>query len=115
MTSTSTVVDTPDEIHPLGRSSRRCLNDAPHPPGGDKVHKGSMSMAIVTNQDPKTLIADKAALRRMLEEQDKLTGFVLDPTATPQKARQLMLADGVHPEENIGSRAIIQMREGEEE
>jgi hypothetical protein len=59
----------------------------------------------------KLLIADKRALRRILEEADKLTGFVLDPMATPEKLHEMMLADGVRPEDNIGSREIIRMRE----
>jgi hypothetical protein len=71
-------------------------------------------MTVLSKPDPKTLVADKAALRRILEEQDKLTGFIPDPTATPQKARELMLADGVRAEENIGSRDIIRVREGQE-
>lgn len=71
-------------------------------------------MTVLSKPDPKALVADKTALRRILEEQDKLTGFVPDPTTTPQKAQELMLADGVRPEENIGSRDIIRMREGEE-
>jgi hypothetical protein len=72
-------------------------------------------MTVLAKQDPKTLVADKEALRRLLEEQDRLTGFVLDPTATAQRARELMLADGIRPEENIGSRDLIRMREGVEE
>jgi hypothetical protein len=72
-------------------------------------------MSTETQPDLKSLIADKAALRKILEEQDKRTGFVPDPTATPQKARELMIADGVRPEDNIGSRDIIRMREGDEE
>ena len=72
-------------------------------------------MAVIPKPDLKSLIADKAALRKILEEQDKRTGFVLDPTATAQKARELMLADGVRPEDNIASRDIIRMREGVEE
>jgi hypothetical protein len=72
-------------------------------------------MAIEPKPDLKSLIADKAALRKILEEQDKLTGWVPDPTATPQKARELMIACGVRPEDNIGSREIIRMREGDEE
>jgi hypothetical protein len=72
-------------------------------------------MTVLSKPDPKTLVADKEALRKILEEQDRLTGFVLDPTATAQRARELMLADGVRPEENIGSRDLIRMREGEDE
>jgi hypothetical protein len=72
-------------------------------------------MALESKPDLKSLIADKAALRKILEEQDKLTGFVPDPTATAQKARELMIAGGVRPEDNLFSREIIRMREGDEE
>jgi hypothetical protein len=72
-------------------------------------------MALESKPDLKSLIADKAALRKFLEEQDKLTGFVPDPTATAQKARELMIAGGVRPEDNLFSREIIRMREGDEE
>jgi hypothetical protein len=70
-------------------------------------------MAGLITPDMESLIADKAVLRRILEEQDKLTGFVPDPTATPQKVREMMLADGVRPEDNEFSREIIGMREEE--
>ena len=67
-----------------------------------------------TNQ-PKSslLLADKAALRQILEAQDKQSGFVFDPTATPQQARELMLAQGIAPEDNAFSCEIKRRREGE--
>ncbi len=68
-------------------------------------------MAVVLKPDIKSLVADKEALRRILEEQDQQTGFVPDPTMTPQRVREMMLADGIRPEENEFSREIIQMRE----
>ena len=57
--------------------------------------------------------ADKAALLKILEEQDKMMGFVFDPTATPQKSYELMLAQGIRPEDNEFSCEIKRMREGE--
>lgn len=68
-------------------------------------------MTTVTRFGVKSLLADKKQLLRILEEQDKLTGFVADPDATAEKAQQMMLADGVRPEDNIGSREIMRMRE----
>jgi hypothetical protein len=59
------------------------------------------------------MVANKTALRQILEAQDKQTGFVLDPDATPQKARELMLAQGIRPEDNVFSCDIRQLREGE--
>ncbi len=52
-------------------------------------------------------------LRRILEEQDKLSGFVQDPRATHEKLMEMMLADGVRPDDNIGSQEILRMREEE--
>jgi hypothetical protein len=37
---------------------------------------------------------------------------VLDPAATPQKAREMMIANGVRPEDNSFSSEIRRMREG---
>lgn len=61
----------------------------------------------------KPMVANKAVLRQILEAQDRQNGFVPDPTATPQKARELMIALGVRPEENAFSCEIRRMREGE--
>ncbi len=72
-------------------------------------------MSIITKPDLESLFADKEALRKILEEQDKRTGFILDPTATGERAQELSLADGVRPEDNIGSREIIRIREGVDE
>jgi hypothetical protein len=78
----------------------------------DRKRKG---VKMIDDQKPdiSKLMADKEALRKILEEQDKLTGFVPDPTATPERLQERMLADGVRPEDNIGSREIIRMREEE--
>jgi len=59
------------------------------------------------------MVANKAVLRQILEAQDRQTNFVLDPTATPQKTRELMLAQGVRPEDNMFSCEIRRTREGE--
>ena len=56
-------------------------------------------------------IADKAALLKILEEQDKKTGFVVDPNVTPQRVREAMLADGIRPEDNEFSCELKRMRE----
>jgi hypothetical protein len=62
--------------------------------------------------ESKIRLVDKEAMRRILEAQDALTGFVPDRTVTPQKVREMMLADGVRPEDNLASREIIRIREG---
>jgi hypothetical protein len=68
-------------------------------------------MAIDLRPDLKSFLVDKEALRRKLEEQDALAGFVPDRTVTAKKVREMMLADGVRPEDNLASREIIRMRE----
>lgn len=69
--------------------------------------------AISSSVHGKPMVANKAALRQILEAQDKQNGFVPDPTATPQKARELMIAQGIRPEDNAFSCEIRRMREGE--
>ncbi len=54
------------------------------------------------------MFLDKEALGRALGEADARSGFVYDPTATPQKAREAMRAQGVRAEDNLFSRDIIQ-------
>jgi excisionase family DNA binding protein len=80
-----------------------------------EVEREAERMTAAPESGLRALIADKEALRRILEQQDRLTGFVPDPTATGPRAREMMLANGIRPEENLASRDIIQMREREEE
>lgn len=56
------------------------------------------------------MFLDKDTLRRMLDEADARSGFVYDPTAPPQKAREAMRAQGVRAEDNLFSRDIIRAR-----
>ncbi len=59
----------------------------------------------------KPLFVDKEKIRRIAAEQNAKSGFVPDPTATPQRARARMLAQGVRPEDCIGSIDIIEARD----
>lgn len=59
-------------------------------------------------------LANKDELRRILAEENLKTGFVPDLTATAQRAREKMLAQGVRPEDNLGSCGIIAARDGHE-
>ena len=68
-------------------------------------------MAIVAGSERRVLLADKEVLRSIVEEQDRRTGFVPDPTATAERAQEMTLADGVRPEDCSASREIIQTRE----
>jgi hypothetical protein len=56
---------------------------------------------------------DKQRIREIVAEQNERMGFVPDPTATAQKAREMMLALGIRPEDNILSRGIIAARDEE--
>ena len=68
-------------------------------------------MAIHSGPDRKSRFADKEALLRVLEEQDRRSGFVPDRTVTVEQLHEMMLADGVRPEDCIASREILRMRE----
>jgi hypothetical protein len=46
-----------------------------------------------------------------MAEQEAKIGLTPDPTATPQRARERMIAYGVRPEDNIGSCGIIAARD----
>lgn len=67
--------------------------------------------------DLKPLFLDKEEIRRIVAEQNALSGFVPDPTATPQRARarseECLRAAGLRPEDNIFSRGIIAARDEE--
>ena len=56
---------------------------------------------------------DKKAIKRLVEETNRRMGFVKDPTATPQKAREMMRTLGINAEDNIGSCGIIAARDEE--
>jgi hypothetical protein len=72
-------------------------------------------MALTDKSLPGIVASDRDALLKILDEYDRQSGFIPDPTATVEKLRAMMLADGVRPEENSASREIIRIREGEEE
>jgi NTP pyrophosphatase (non-canonical NTP hydrolase) len=56
--------------------------------------------------------ADKQELNRIMDEVNERMGFVPDPDATPEKVQEMMLAEGVVPEDNEFSREIMRMRYG---
>ncbi len=56
---------------------------------------------------------DKGPILRIIEEQNRAMGIVPDPTITPQKVREMMVAQGVRPEDNIFSCGIIAARDEE--
>lgn len=56
---------------------------------------------------------DKSLIHKIIEEQNIRTGFIYNPYANPQHARESMIEQGVIPEDNAFSCEIIRMREGE--
>ena len=61
----------------------------------------------------RSLLADKAAIQATVARVNKEIGFVPDPSATPQVARELMRSLGIRAEDNIFSCGIIATRDEE--
>ncbi len=57
------------------------------------------------------LMADRKHLQELMLEVNRQIGLEYDPTATADKARELILADGVKPEDNLFSCGIIAARD----
>ena len=53
---------------------------------------------------------DRATLFQLLEEIDARTGFVYNPNATAERAREMMRAEGIRAEDNLFSRDILRER-----
>jgi len=53
---------------------------------------------------------DKHALKRAVDELNQKMGFVPAPAMTPEIAQQMMLEEGIVPEQNIASCEIKRMR-----
>jgi len=71
-------------------------------------------MALLeTELDRQSLFLDKDWIRAIVAEQNAKIGFVPDPAATPQQAREMMRAQGVRPEDCLGSQDIIALRNAE--
>lgn len=70
-------------------------------------------MAKVAQRDTRSFFVDKKLIQKIVAEQNERMGFIPDPTATPQKARAMMLALGIRPEDNLGSSGIIAARDEE--
>jgi hypothetical protein len=70
-------------------------------------------MAEMAQAETRRFFVDKKLIQQILAEQNERMGFVPDPTATAEKAREMMLALGVRPEDNLGSSGIIAARDEE--
>jgi hypothetical protein len=71
-------------------------------------------MATRAPTDAATGFIDKQWLRDRMAELDRRRGFAVDPTVTVEQVREMMLSDGVRPEDNALSSEIIRMRYEEE-
>jgi hypothetical protein len=73
-------------------------------------------MAIELPATPaRNLLIDKEALLQAVDERNARIGFVPDETATLEKVREMMRADGVRAEDNVFSRDIIRERHEDED
>ncbi len=72
-------------------------------------------MHDTTSTGEKSLFVDRRALLKTLAEVNAATGFVPVPGGTARHARELMLAQGIRPEDNEGTRDMIALRYPDEE
>lgn len=70
-------------------------------------------MTDIAKKNARAFLVDKKEVQRIVAEQNKLMGFVPDPTATPEKAQAMTRALGIRPEDNVLSRDIIAARDEE--
>lgn len=61
-------------------------------------------------ENSNSLGEDREWLWQEVARINALMGFVPDPDATPQKAQELMRAEGIRAEDNLFSRDIIRAR-----
>jgi hypothetical protein len=81
------------------------LAEAPATPGSEMAAPAPDPLAGVHFSDPKALLP-------LLDEAFAQMGIdVTQPALTAEEVQQLMLREGVRPEDNILSRAIIEARE----
>lgn len=57
-----------------------------------------------------SVFANKEGIKKLVAEVNERMGFVRDPTATAQKAREMMQAEGVRPEENAFTADLMRIR-----
>jgi hypothetical protein len=70
-------------------------------------------MVKIAQEKNRRFFVDKKLIQKIVAEQNERMGFVPDPTATAEKAREMMQALGIRPEDNLGSTGIIAAREEE--
>lgn len=71
----------------------------------------------IAEREIRSLLADKAEMRLIVDAEYEKMGIPFDPTATAELAQELvgecLRAHGIRPEDNIFSRGIIAAREEE--
>ena len=67
-------------------------------------------MAVQSAPRVKPRLLNKPILQTAMDEVDRQTGMVKDIHATAAQSRELMLAQGVKPEQNEFSSELIRMR-----
>jgi hypothetical protein len=80
-----------------------------------RYRRGGYLMTETARRDIRSLFIDPEKIRRIVADTYARMGIEPDPTATAEKAHEMMLAQGVRPADNLGSRGIIADRYGEEE
>ena len=71
-------------------------------------------MAVAERDIIKSMFANKDEIRQLVAEVNERMGFVPDPTATVEKIRAMMLAEGIRPEDNAFTTELMRMRYEEE-
>jgi hypothetical protein len=66
----------------------------------------------VKKRDYRSFFLDPEMIRRVVAETNAKMGFVPETTMTAEELQELMVAEGVRPEECLGSRGIIEERYG---
>ena len=92
------------------------LDDLPHTSEVAWVRHGALDeserrLALHKPETARSMRLNKRLLQKAVAEMNARSGFVKDPTATAEKARQLMLVGGMQPESNTASAEIVRMRE----
>jgi hypothetical protein len=67
-------------------------------------------MAVDDQTETRQWFSDKKALRELIEQIGAKAGFTYDPTMTRKRLREILLAQGIRPEDNLLSRDIIRAK-----
>ncbi len=66
-------------------------------------------MAIV-EREVSNVFADKDEMRQLVAEVNERMGIIPGPVRTAVEVREMMLADGIRPEENAFTTELMRMR-----